>query len=70
MNIPLFFASTLLKIALFQMHENIYQAVEDLVTVLRIKGIEFQSITKMGRTQLQDAVPMTMGQKFEAFALR
>ena len=59
---------TAVKIALFQMHENIYQAVEDLVTVLRIKGIEFQSITKMGRTQLQDAVPMTMGQEFEAFA--
>ncbi|RLZ10533.1 aspartate ammonia-lyase [Faecalibacter macacae] len=59
---------TAVKIALFQMHEDIYHAVEDLVTVFRIKGIEFQSITKMGRTQLQDAIPMTMGQEFEAFA--
>lgn len=59
---------TAVKIALYQMHENIYQALEDLVTIFRIKAIEFQSITKMGRTQLQDAVPMTMGQEFEAFA--
>jgi aspartate ammonia-lyase len=32
------------------------------------KGKEFSHILKMGRTQLQDAVPMTLGQEFEAFA--
>jgi aspartate ammonia-lyase len=32
------------------------------------KGKEFQDVIKMGRTQLQDAVPMTLGQEFEAFA--
>ena len=50
------------------MHEDLYHALEELVTVFRIKGIEFQSVLKMGRTQLQDAVPMTAGQEFEAFA--
>lgn len=59
---------TAVKLALYAMHDEVYQALEDLVTVFRIKGIEFQSIVKMGRTQLQDAVPMTMGQEFEAFA--
>src|SRR5204862_7546303 len=32
------------------------------------KGEEFASYIKMGRTQLQDAVPMTLGQEFNAFA--
>lgn len=32
------------------------------------KGEEFGSFIKMGRTQLQDAVPMTLGQEFNAFA--
>ena len=39
-----------------------------LVEAFRAKGKEFSSILKMGRTQLQDAVPMTLGQEFEAFA--
>ncbi|MGH7555598.1 MAG: aspartate ammonia-lyase, partial [Longimicrobiales bacterium] len=33
------------------------------------KGIEFADIVKMGRTQLQDAVPMTLGQEFRAFGI-
>ena len=32
------------------------------------KGVEFQEILKVGRTQLQDAVPMTLGQEFSGFA--
>jgi aspartate ammonia-lyase len=32
------------------------------------KGVEFQNIVKMGRTQLQDAVPMRLGQSFHAYA--
>ena len=59
---------TAVKVAMYTMHEELYHVLEDLVTVFRIKSIEFQSIVKMGRTQLQDAVPMTMGQEFEAFA--
>ena len=33
------------------------------------KAKEFANILKMGRTQLQDAVPMTVGQEFKAFAV-
>ena len=43
--------------------------MHQLVAAFRAKGREFASIIKMGRTQLQDAVPMTLGQEFEAFAV-
>jgi len=39
-----------------------------LVAALRSKGKEFAGVLKMGRTQLQDAVPMTLGQEFDAWA--
>ncbi|HVE32670.1 MAG TPA: aspartate ammonia-lyase [Gemmatimonadaceae bacterium] len=39
-----------------------------LIDAFRAKGEEFKDIVKMGRTQLQDAVPMTLGQEFVAFA--
>jgi aspartate ammonia-lyase len=42
-------------------------AVEELIAAFRAKGAEFADILKMGRTQLQDAVPMTLGQEFTAF---
>ncbi len=42
-------------------------AVNELIAAFRRKGAEFSSIVKMGRTQLQDAVPMTLGQEFFAF---
>src|SRR6476620_2648043 len=43
-------------------------AMNELIAAFRKKGTEFSSILKMGRTQLQDAVPMTLGQEFEACA--
>src|SRR5262245_39535607 len=43
-------------------------AVEELIAAFQAKGKEFASLLKMGRTQLQDAVPMTLGQEFSAFA--
>jgi len=43
-------------------------AVNELIEAFRRKGKEFSGILKMGRTQLQDAVPMTLGQEFTAFA--
>jgi aspartate ammonia-lyase len=43
-------------------------AVNELIAAFRAKAKEFGSVLKMGRTQLQDAVPMTLGQEFEAFA--
>ncbi|HJZ76980.1 MAG TPA: aspartate ammonia-lyase [Vicinamibacterales bacterium] len=42
-------------------------AINELIAAFRARGREFASILKMGRTQLQDAVPMTLGQEFNAF---
>ncbi|HEY7172968.1 MAG TPA: aspartate ammonia-lyase [Vicinamibacterales bacterium] len=42
-------------------------AINELIAAFRRKGQEFGAILKMGRTQLQDAVPMTLGQEFTAF---
>ncbi|MCL4812929.1 MAG: aspartate ammonia-lyase [Vicinamibacteraceae bacterium] len=42
--------------------------VRALIAAFRAKAREFAGVIKMGRTQLQDAVPMTLGQEFEAFA--
>src|SRR3546814_10582564 len=44
-------------------------ALDDLSYEFRQRGVEFADIIKLGRTQLQDAVPMTLGQEFEAFAI-
>ncbi|MGL4945765.1 MAG: lyase family protein, partial [Fusobacteriaceae bacterium] len=43
-------------------------ALERLFSTLQIKGREFDDIIKMGRTHLQDAVPIRLGQEFRAFA--
>ncbi|NNV09879.1 aspartate ammonia-lyase, partial [Geobacillus sp. MMMUD3] len=40
-----------------------------LAEAFAAKGAEFAHIVKVGRTQLQDAVPMTLGQEFTAFAV-
>ncbi|MFE4470144.1 aspartate ammonia-lyase [Leifsonia sp. NPDC056824] len=40
-----------------------------LAAAFRAKGVEFRDHVKIGRTQLQDAVPMTLGQEFTAFAV-
>jgi aspartate ammonia-lyase len=47
---------------------DIVAAFNELIEAFRAKGKEFSNILKMGRTQLQDAVPMTLGQEFNAFA--
>ncbi|MCY0976986.1 aspartate ammonia-lyase [Chryseobacterium wangxinyae] len=59
---------TAIKMALLQMNEGLVEKLKNIVEAFRAKGQEFQGVIKMGRTQLQDAVPMTMGQEFEAFA--
>ncbi|MBP2237714.1 aspartate ammonia-lyase [Sinorhizobium kostiense] len=49
--------------------EPLVAAVALLKDTLAEKGREFADVLKMGRTQLQDAVPMTLGQEFDAFAV-
>lgn len=59
---------TSLKLALLQENEELVEKLKAIVEAFRAKGKEFADVIKMGRTQLQDAVPMTLGQEFEAFA--
>lgn len=59
---------TSIKIALYNMNRILVEKLKLIITSFRQKGVEFQDVIKMGRTQLQDAVPMTLGQEFEAFA--
>ena len=47
---------------------QVIAAFEQLIEAFKAKGQEFKDLLKMGRTQLQDAVPMTLGQEFVAFA--
>jgi aspartate ammonia-lyase len=60
---------TAIKIALFNSNKKLVSALEELVGSFRNKAMEFSHIIKMGRTQLQDAVPMTLGQEFEAYSV-
>jgi len=59
---------TAIKIALLKRNKKLVNTLMDLVAAFRVKAAEFSHIIKMGRTQLQDAVPMTLGQAFEAAA--
>jgi aspartate ammonia-lyase len=58
---------TAVKLALHHSIENLRAAMRQLVAAFLAKGEEFNPFVKMGRTQLQDAVPMTLGQEFTAF---
>ncbi len=58
---------TAVKIALHESIEELRTAMRDLAAAFLAKGVEFAPHLKMGRTQLQDAVPMTLGQEFTAF---
>jgi len=56
------------RIALYLKIESFVAILENLETAFQKKGEEFKNVMKMGRTQLQDAVPMTLGQEFNAYA--
>ena len=57
-----------LHLAMALTNTRLIAEMELLVAAFRAKAKEFRDIVKMGRTQLQDAVPMTLGQEFHAFA--
>ncbi|WP_019201241.1 aspartate ammonia-lyase [Tsukamurella sp. 1534] len=59
---------TAIKIALITQLRDLQEALTGLRGTFATKSEEFAGIVKMGRTQLQDAVPMTLGQEFGAFA--
>lgn len=60
---------TAIKLAMIYENEHLIEVLKELISSFRNKGKEFSSVIKMGRTQLQDAVPMTLGQEFEAYAV-
>jgi aspartate ammonia-lyase len=59
---------TALKVAFLLRNDKLVAELENLSASFRVKGDAFLKIVKMGRTELQDAVPMTVGQEFHAFA--
>ena len=59
---------TAVRIALARSIDGAVASLRELIAAFHAKGEEFAHIIKMGRTQLQDAVPMTLGQEFEAYA--
>ena len=59
---------TAIKVGLILAIEQLNSPFQNLIQSFKNKSDEFSHILKMGRTQLQDAVPMTLGQEFGAFA--
>ena len=59
---------TAFRYTFIRMNKHLVENLTKLIAAFRAKGEEFKDIIKMGRTQLQDAVPMTSGQEFNAFA--
>ncbi len=59
---------TAFRMALFSKIGIYLNILKRLQIAFAEKGKEFNTVLKMGRTQLQDAVPMTLGQEFRAFA--
>src|SRR5690606_16247041 len=59
---------TALRLATYTRLDELLHVQKSLIDTLYSKASEFQYVIKMGRTQLQDAVPMTLEQEFRAFA--
>ncbi len=57
------------RVAVYASIVKLIDAINQLREGFERKAVEFQDILKMGRTQLQDAVPMTLGQEFRAFSI-
>ena len=60
---------TAVKVALGTAVRTLAVSLRTLVGHCEAKALEFTDLLKLGRTQLQDAVPMTLGQEFGAFAV-
>jgi aspartate ammonia-lyase len=58
---------TALRLAVILGTEPLVEALDELAFAFKAKAVEFADVLKIGRTQLQDAVPMTLGQEFDAY---
>ena len=59
---------TAIKVALLLRNDKLIEELQQLVASFRMKADAYIEVVKMGRTEMQDAVPMTVGQEFHAFA--
>ena len=59
---------TAIHIGMYYTHLKLVKHFEELIDAFQRKAEAFKHIIKMGRTQLEDAVPMTLGQTFNGFA--
>jgi aspartate ammonia-lyase len=59
---------TAIKVALLLRNDKLVAELQQLSAAFRQKGDAYLRVVKMGRTEMQDAVPMTVGQEFHAFA--
>ena len=57
-----------MKIATLQLIDKLLEKYEKYAGVMEQKAVEFKTVLKIGRTHLQDAIPMTLGQEFGAHA--
>lgn len=57
-----------IRIAAHWMLDGLLEEVSRFQAALKEKGVEFNDVVKMGRTQLQDAIPMTLGMEFTAWS--
>jgi aspartate ammonia-lyase len=60
---------TSIKLAVLLSARDLTHAMQELCSALEQKAEEFKDVLKMGRTENQDAVPMTLGQEFSAYAV-
>jgi aspartate ammonia-lyase len=59
---------TAFRVGLLLSHAGVQESLEHLICTFEERAVAFKDIYKIGRTQLQDAIPMTLGQEFQAFA--
>jgi aspartate ammonia-lyase len=59
---------TAVRLAVLRENNKLTAELSALALAMNGRSVEFSGIVKLGRTQLQDAVPMTLGQEFGAFA--
>ncbi len=56
------------KLTVLELADKLLNTLEGLIAALEDKAKEFDGVLKMGRTQLEDAVPIRLGQEFAAYA--
>jgi aspartate ammonia-lyase len=59
---------TAIKVAFLLRNDKLIEEMQKLAASFRVKGAAYLEVVKMGRTEMQDAVPMTVGQEFYGYA--